>query len=216
MEFAVQDKMTALAITDHGNLFGALDFYTEAKEYGLKPIIGCELYIAPCDRTQKGTTGSGDDDLAPYSSMRSGLHHIVLLVQNMEGYLNLSRLVSTGFLDGFYYKPRVDRTALKQYSKGLISLSSCLKGEVTHAALMGDMDRARDMAKWYQECFENRFYLEMQYTGLPQNMIVNQRFQELSKDLNIPLVASADAHYLQRSDAFSQEVLMSISAGRTI
>lgn len=215
-EFAVSDKMEAMAITDHGNLFGALDFYTKARENGIKPILGCEVYIAPGNRMQRGTTTSGDEDLAPYSTQRSGLSHLVLLCKNEIGYLNLCKLVSSGYLEGFYYKPRIDKEILAAHSEGLIALSSCLKGEVTNYTLIGDMDRAREAALWYKTVFKDEFYLEMQNTGLPQNMIVNQRFMEMSKSLHIPLVATADAHYLKKEDAFSQEVLMAIQTGRTI
>lgn len=216
MEFAAADKMQAMAITDHGNMFGVLDFYTQAKEAGIKPILGCEVYIAPGNRTQKGTTGSGDDDVAPYAPMRSGLSHLVLLAMNDVGYLNLCKLVSSGFLEGFYYKPRIDKEILSQHAEGLIALSACLKGEVTNYALIGDMDRAKDAALWYKNIFQDRFYLEMQSTGLPQNMIVNQRFQELAKDLSIPLVATNDCHYLKREDAFSHDVLLHIQAGKIV
>lgn len=216
MEYAALDKMQAMAITDHGNMFGVLDFYSQAKEHGIKPIIGCEVYIAPQSRLQKGTTGSGDEDVAPYSSMRSGLSHLVLLAANDIGYLNLCKLVSSGFLEGFYYKPRIDKDILKEHSEGLIALSACLKGEVSNFALIGDMDRAKEAALWYKNVFQERFYLEMQSTGLPQNMIINQRFQELSKDLKIPLVASNDCHYLKKEDAFAHDVLLHIQTGRQV
>lgn len=216
MEYAAQDKMQSIAITDHGNMFGVLDFYLQAKEHGIKPILGCEVYIAPGSRLQKATTGSGDDDVAPYSTMRSGLMHLVLLASNEVGYANLCKLVSSGFLEGFYYKPRIDKEILAQHAEGLIALSSCLKGEVTNYALLGDMDRAKEAALWYKNIFQDRFYLEMQSTGLPQNMIVNQRFQELSKELSIPLVATNDCHYLKKEDAFSHDVLLHIQTGRQV
>ncbi len=215
-EFAVQDKMEAIALTDHGNLFGALDFYLKGKEAGVKPILGCEMYLAPGNRTQRGTTTSGDEEVAPYSTSRSGLSHLNLLCMNETGYLNLCKLISIGYLEGFYYKPRIDKEVLAQYSEGLIATSSCLKGEVTNLALLGDMDRAKEAAVFYRDLFKGRFYLEMQSTGLPQHMIVNQRFQELSKDLKIPLVATADCHYLKKEDAFSQEVLQAIQTGLQI
>lgn len=215
-EAAVQDKMEALALTDHGNMFGALDFYTKAKDHGIKPILGCEMYVAPGNRTQRGTTTSGDEEVAPYSTSRSGLSHLILLCMNAQGYHNLCKLVSIGYLEGFYYKPRIDKEVLAQYSEGLIATTACLKGEVTNLALLGDMDRAREAAVWYRDLFKGRFYLEMQSSGLPQNMMVNQRFQELSKTLGIPLVASADCHYLKKSDAFPQEVLLAIQTGRQL
>lgn len=216
MEYAAQDKMQSIAITDHGNMFGVLDFYSQAKDHGIKPIIGCEVYIAPGNRTQKGTTGSGDEDAAPYATMRSGLSHLVLLAMDDVGYLNLCKLVSSGFLEGFYYKPRIDKEILSQHADGLIALSACLKGEVTNYALIGDMDRAKEAALWYKGLFKDRFYLEMQSTGLPQNMIVNQRFQELAKDLSIPLVATNDCHYLKKEDAFPHDVLLHIQTGKQV
>lgn len=211
---AVDFKMTAVGLTDHGNMFGAVDFYLKAKKHGLKPILGCEVYVAPGGRLLRGNTGSGDDELAPYSVGRSGLQHLVLLVQNEVGYHNLCQLVSSGYLEGFYYKPRIDKELLAQHSEGLIATTACLKGEVTSAALIGDMDRAREAALWFKKVFPGRFYLEMQQNGLHQQMAVNARFQELAKDLELPLLATADCHYLKREDALSQEVLMAIQTGQ--
>jgi DNA polymerase-3 subunit alpha len=215
-EAASADKMEAVAITDHGNMFGALDFYSKAKEFGIKPILGCEVYLAPGSRLMRGTHTSGDEELAPYATARSGMSHLCLLAMNEIGYLNLCRLVSSGYLEGFYYKPRIDKEILAKHAEGLIATSACLKGEVTAQAVIGDMDRARESAKWYRDIFQGRFYLEMQQNGLPQQMMVNQRFQELSRELQIPLLATADCHYLKREDALSQEVLMAIQTGRTI
>ena len=213
---ASADKMAAVALTDHGNMFGALDFYLYGKKYGLKPIIGCEVYMAPGNRFLRGNNTSGDEEAAPYSTSRSGLNHLILLVQNEVGYQNLCRLVSSGYLEGFYYKPRIDRDILKEYSEGLIATSSCLKGEVSNLCLMGDMDRARDAAIFYRDLFKGNFYLELQQNGVPQQMLVNQRFQELSKDLGIPLIATADCHYLKKEDAFAQEVLLAIQTGKVM
>ena len=213
---ASNDKMNALALTDHGNMFGALDFYLAAKKYGLKPIIGCELYLAPGNRFMRGNNTSGDEEVAPYATSRSGMNHLILLVQNEIGYKNLCHLVSSGFLEGFYYKPRIDKDILKEYSEGLIATSACLKGEVSNLCLIGDMDRAKEAASFYRDIFKGNFYLELQQNGVPQQMLVNQRFQELSKDLGIPLIATADCHYLTQEEAFSQEVLLAIQTGRTL
>jgi DNA polymerase III subunit alpha len=213
---AAEDKMAAVAMTDHGNLFGAVDFYLKAKSHGIKPILGCEVYVAPQSRLMKATHGSGDEEVAPYSTARSGMSHLILLVQNEIGYLNLCKLVSSAFLEGFYYKPRIDKEILAAHSEGLIATSACLKGEVTNFCVLGDMDRAREAARWYQKIFPGRFYLEMQVNGVPQQMMVNQRFQELAKDLQIPLIATADCHYLTKEDAFAQEVLMAIQTGKTL
>lgn len=211
---ALDFKMTAVGLTDHGNMFGAVDFYLKAKKFGLKPILGCEVYVAPGGRLLRGNTGNGDDELAPYSTGRSGLQHLVLLVQNEIGYQNLCKLVSSGYLEGFYYKPRIDKELLAKHSEGLIATSACFKGEVTSAALIGDMDRAREAALWFKNVFPGRFYLEMQQNGLHQQMAVNQRFQELAEDLELPLLATADCHYLRKEDALSQEVLMAIQTGQ--
>ncbi len=216
VDAAAADGMTAVAMTDHGNLFGALDFYTKCKEKGIKPIIGCELYIAPGSRLLKSSFGGDDNELAPYHTSQSGMHHIVLLCQNEIGYRNLCELVSLAYLEGFYYRPRVDKELLAKFSEGLIATSACLKGEVAHQCLIGDMDRARAAAKWYQDVYKGNFYLEIQNNGLPQQMMVNQRFQELGKELGIGLIATADVHYLKREDAFNQEVLMSIQTGRNL
>jgi len=216
VKVASNDKMSALALTDHGNMFGALDFYLYAKKYGLKPIIGCEVYLAPGNRFLRGNNTSGDEEVAPYATSRSGMNHLILLVQNEVGYQNLCKLVSSGFLEGFYYKPRIDKDILKEHSEGLIATSACLKGEVSNLCLIGDMDRAREAATFYRDLFKGNFYLELQQNGVPQQMLVNQRFQELSKELGIPLIATADCHYLNKEDAFAQEVLLAIQTGRTL
>ncbi len=213
---ASNDKMAALALTDHGNMFGALDFYLYAKKYGLKPILGCEVYLAPGNRFLRGNNTSGDEEVAPYSTSRSGMNHLILLVQNEIGYQNLCKLVSSGFLEGFYYKPRIDKDILKEHCEGLIATSACLKGEVSNLCLLGDMDRAREAAIFYRNLFKGNFYLELQQNGIPQQMLVNQRFQELSKELGIPLIATADCHYLTQKEAFAQEVLLAIQTGRTL
>ncbi len=212
---AAEDKMQAVALTDHGNMFGVLDFYMKGKQYGIKPILGCEMYMAPASRLMKNT-GSGDDELAPYLPSKSGLSHLILLVQNEIGYRNLSKLVSLGYLEGFYYKPRIDKEILNQYSEGLIATSACMKGEIPNLCMLGDMDRARAAALDYKKIFGERFYLEIQNNGVPQQMMINQRLQELAKDLDIKLVATADVHYLKREDVFSHEVLMSIQSGNVM
>ncbi len=216
LQAAHDDKMEAVALTDHGNMFGALDFYLKAKEFGIKPILGCEMYVAPQSRLMKATHTSGDEELAPYSTARSGMSHLVLLVQNAQGYTNLCKLVSSGFLEGFYYKPRIDKEILARHTEGLIATSACLKGEVTNYCVLGDMDRAREAAKWYRDVFQGRFYFEVQQNGLPQQMMVNERFSELSRELGIPLIATADCHYLKKEQAPMQEVLMAIQTGRNL
>lgn len=213
---AAEDKMEAVAMTDHGNMFGAVDFFLQAKKFGIKPILGCEVYLAPGNRRQTGTHGTPDSEIAPYSSCRTGLHHLVLLCMNEAGYRNLCRLVSCGFFEGFYYKPRIDKEVLAEYHEGLIATSACLKGEIAHLCLTGDMDRARQMVQWYQKIFPDRFYLEIQQTGIPQQIVANQRIVALSKELGVPLIATADCHYLNREDAYSHEVVMAVQTGRTL
>jgi DNA polymerase III subunit alpha len=216
-EAASADKMEAVAITDHGNMFGVLDFYLKAKEHGIKPILGCEVYLAPGSRIQKsGTHGSDDGEVPPYAVGRTGLNHLILLAMNATGYQNLCHLVSIGYLEGFYYRPRIDKEVLQKYSEGLIATSACLKGEMASLCLMGDMDRAEQSLKWYQDVFQNRFYLELAQNGLPQQMMVNQRYQELASKLQVPLIATADCHYIKKQHAFSQEVLISIQTGKTL
>ena len=211
---AADDKMEAVAMTDHGNMFGAIEFYLTAKKFGIKPILGCEMYLVQGSRLQKGNHENPDKDVAPYDVPRSGLNHLGLLVQNEEGYLNLCKLVSSGYLEGFYYKPRIDKEILAKHTKGLIATSACLKGEVADLILRGQMDEARKSLQWYQEAFEGRYYLELQQSGVPQQMMVNQRYQELAEDLGVPLIATADCHYLDQKDAYAQDVLMAIQTGR--
>ncbi len=206
-------KMDAIALTDHGNMFGAVEFFTTAKNFGIKPIIGSELYIAPTSRFDKNIIKNPDSELAPYMTMRSGLSHLTVLCMNETGYKNLCKLVSTGFLEGFYYKPRIDKEILKEYNEGLIALSGCLKGEIPHLSWTGYMDKAREISKWYKSVFEDRFYFELQQNNVPQQLVVNQRLLELSEELNIPLVATSDCHYLEQSDAYFHEVLMAIQLG---
>ncbi|MEZ4749773.1 MAG: DNA polymerase III subunit alpha [Bdellovibrionota bacterium] len=213
---AAEDKMEAVAITDHGNMFGVLDFYHKAKEHGIQPILGCEVYLAPGSRNMKSAPFNANNEVAPYAVSRSGMHHLILLAMNELGYHNLCKIVSIGYLEGFYYRPRVDKEILERYAEGLIATSACLKGEVASQCLMGDMDRARRAAEWYYKVFRGRFYLELQNNGVPQQMVVNQRYQELAEDTGIPLLATADCHYLKKEDAFTQEVLMAIQTGQVI
>ena len=200
----VQAKgMKAVAVTDHGNMFGAVDFYKKAKEASLKPIIGLEAYVAGpkgrADRTEKIA------------------NHLILLAKNKEGYQNLRYLSSMGYLDGFYYHPRIDKQVLKEHSKGLIGLTACLGGEVTSAAFRGDMDHARRAASEYKEIFEpGHFFLEVQWNGMEEQNKANENLKQLSRDLDIPLAATADAHYIKKEDARAHELLMCIASGKTL
>lgn len=194
--------MDAIAITDHGVMFGVVDFYKACKSAGVKPIIGCEVYVAPRSRFDKEP---GIDN--KYS-------HLILLAKNETGYKNLSHLVSMGFTDGFYYKPRIDLELLEQYHEGLVCLSACLAGSVNKAILKDDMEEAKKVALWYKNLFGEDYYLEVQPNGLPEQVKANQKLIELSRELDIPLVATNDAHYLRKEDAYNHEVLLCIQTGK--
>ena len=194
--------MKAMAITDHGVMFGVVDFYKECKKVGIKPIIGCEVYVAPRTRFDKE---NGIDN--KYS-------HLILLAKNEEGYKNLTKLVSMGFTEGFYYKPRIDLEILEKYHEGLIALSACLAGSVNKAILKEDMQEAKKIALWHKNLFGEDYYLEIQPNGLPEQILVNQKLIELSKELKIPLVATNDAHYLKKEDAYVHEILLCIQTGK--
>ena len=198
--------MKSLALTDHGNMFGAIEFYQGAITHGIKPIIGCEIYVAPESRLKKEP-----------GKFKDLSYHLVLLVKNQEGYANLIRLVSLAHLEGFYYKPRVDKELLEKHNKGLIALSGCLKGEISSLLLDGKQDEAKAVAGWYTEIFdEGRFYLEVQDIGLEEQKIVNQGLVEFNQALGIPLVATNDCHYLRREDAAAHDVLLCIQTGKTL
>ena len=200
----VQAKgMSSVAVTDHGNMFGAIDFYKRAKAAGIKPILGLEAYVAGDkgreDRTEKVA------------------HHLILLAKDAEGYANLRYLSSTAYMDGFYYHPRIDKKVLAERSKGLFALTACLGGEVTSAAFRGDMDHARRAALEYKNIFEpDSFFLEVQSNGMPEQEKANENLKQLSRDIDVPLVATADAHYIKREDAKAHEILMSIASGKTL
>lgn len=193
-------SMPAIAITDHGNMFGALDFYRKAHDNGIKPIIGCELCIAPGSRFDKRTSTIGEST-----------GHLVLLVKNMQGYKNLMKLVSAAHIEGFCHHPRVDKELLRQCSEGLIALSACLHGEIASNIVKGNIDEARKSACEYRGIFgEDNFYLEIMENGIPDQKITNQGLIELSKELSIPLVATNNCHYLNADDAEAYKVLRRI------
>ena len=200
----VQAKgMNAVAVTDHGNMFGAIDFYKKAKEAGIKPILGLEAYVA-------GPKGREDKS-------EKVANHLILLAKDDEGYANLRYLSSTAYMQGFYYHPRIDKKVLKEHSKGLVGLTACLGGEVTSACFRGDMDHARRAALEYKEIFEpGNFFLEVQSNGMVEQEKANANLKELSKDTDIPLVATADAHYIKQEDAKAHELLMCIASGKTL
>jgi len=203
-EEAARRGMPAVAVTDHGNLFAAANFYQKATTHGVKPIIGCEVYVAPDNHKNRGAEAERSN-------------HLVLLCENDEGYRNLIQLVSTGFLDGFYYKPRVDHELLARHSKGLIALSACLRGEVADALMSEKYDQARTNAYRLRDIFgKGNFFLEVQDQGLEVETRINRDLVALSKETGIPLVATNDCHYLTKSDAHAQEVLMCIQTGKTM
>ena len=198
-------NMQAIAITDHGCMFGAIDFYKKAKAAGIKPIIGCEVYTA--------SRGLRDKD--PNYDKKYG--HLVLLAENMTGYKNLIKLVSTSYVEGFYYKPRVDIEELRQHSEGIIALSACLAGDVSNNILNRNYEKAKEFALLYRDIFgEDNFYLEIQNHHLPEQKEVNAGLVKLSKELGIPLVATNDLHYVNKEDAKIHDVLMCIQMGKTL
>jgi len=199
--------MGAVAITDHGNMFGAVEFYLKAMAKSIKPIIGSEIYVAiEGMNVKKAARGNID-----------GSNHLVLLVETNQGYRNLMKIVSTGYLEGFYYKPRVDKDFLREYSEGLIALSACIKGEVPQLIIQGHLDKAEHAAKEYVDIFgEGNFFLELQQHGIPEETTANEGLVEISRKTGIPLVATNDAHYLKAEHVDSHEVLLCISTGKTL
>ncbi|MCK6544373.1 DNA polymerase III subunit alpha [Myxococcota bacterium] len=192
--------MTACAVTEHGNLFGAIDFYKRAKEAGIKPILGVEAYVAKDrhDRTERKA------------------HHMVLLAKNAEGWKNLMFLVSMGYREGFYYKPRIDKQLLKERSKGLISLTACLGGEVANNCLHGNLDAARNAVREFKDIFEpGQFFIELQENGLKEQKLANDHMKQLARDEAVPLIATNDCHYKMREDAKAHDVLMAIQYGKS-
>ncbi len=195
----------SLAITDHGVMYGAIEFYKYAKQKGIKPIIGCEVYVSPRSRFDK------------QKGIDSNYSHIVLLCKNEEGYKNLIKLVSLGFTEGFYSKPRVDRESLKKYSNGLIALSACLAGEIPKQILNGEYEKAKETALWYKNVFgEGNYYLEIQDHGIREQKIVNPKIIKLSNETDIPLVVTNDVHYIESDDYKMHKVLLCVQTGSNI
>ncbi|MDD9304424.1 MAG: DNA polymerase III subunit alpha [Desulfobacter sp.] len=196
--------MDAVSMTDHGTMFGVAEFYEKATKAGIKPVLGCEVYVAPRslnDRTQMD---------------HKGLRHLVLLAKNRTGYTNLCKLVSVAQLQGFYYKPRIDKELLAEYSEGIIGLSACLKGDIPQAILANDMDKADQLAEFYQKTLgEDNFFLEVQENGMDIQHTVNQGLLDISQRLSIPMVATNDCHYLSKGDAKAHEILLCIQTGDT-
>ena len=194
--------MDAMAITDHGVMYGAIDFYKACKKEGVKPIIGCEVYVAPRSRFDKEP------------NVDNKYNHLILLAKNNQGYKNLSKLVSLGFTEGYYYKPRIDLEILEKYSEGLICLSACLAGSVNQALLNGNNEKAEEIALWHKKVFGEDYYIEIQNNGIKEQVLANQKLVALARKLDIPLVATNDAHYLKKEDAYNHEVLLCIQTGK--
>ena len=194
--------MKAMAITDHGVMYGAIDFYKACKKEGIKPIIGCEVYVAPRSRLNKEP------------NIDNRYNHLILLAKNQQGYQNLSKLVSIGFTEGYYYKPRIDLEVLEKYHEGLICLSACLAGAVNQALLNGQNEKAEEIAIWHKKVFGEDYYIEIQNNGIKEQVLANQKLVQLARKLDIPLVATNDAHYLKREDAYNHEILLCIQTGK--
>jgi DNA polymerase-3 subunit alpha len=205
-DLAKKYRMNALALTDHGNMFGAIEFYQMAIKHGIKPIVGCEVYVAPGSRFEKKTAEGTE-----------GAFHLTLLVKNRTGYFNLIKLVSLAYLEGFYYKPRVDKELLMKYQEGLICLSGCLKGEIASLVGRGEMKKALQAAEEYRKIFDDRrFFIELMKNGVEKQDPVNERLIEVGRELFLPVVATNDCHYLHREDARAHEVLLCIQTGKTL
>jgi DNA polymerase III subunit alpha len=205
LDRAAQLKMPAVAVTEHGNMFSAVTFHDEARKRGIKPILGCEVYVAPGARTDRsGTPGET-------------ANHLVLLAETNEGFHNLIKLVSSGYTEGFYYKPRIDKALLSAHAKGLIGLSSCLKGEVATGLRTDQARKALEAAATYRDLLgPGNFFLEMQNQGLPEQQIVNAGLLPIARDLEMPLICTNDVHYLQQSDQHPHDVLLCIGTGKSV
>lgn len=202
---AKERGQNAIAITDHGNLFGAVDFYKTAKKHGVKPVIGCEVYVASRSRFDK------------VHGVDSNRHHLVLLCKNETGYKNLIKLVSSAWVDGFYTKPRIDRELLVKHHEGLIALSACLAGEIPKYIANGEYLKAKETALWYSGLFgKDNYYLEIQNHGIPEQIIVNEGLARLSEETEIPLVATNDVHYVNKEDSYIQKILICIATNHTV
>jgi len=209
-------NMPAVACTDHGNMFGAIDFYTKAIKAGVKPLVGSEIYFTPGSRfdrrvAKKSATISSQDEM----ESRHQIHHLVLICKNLTGYKNLCQLLSKAYLEGFYYKPRADYELLREHSEGLIATSACLKGEVAYNIFTNQDEKAIGAIDNLKEIYGEDFYLEIQENGLAEQVKVNKKIIQFAKEKDIPLVATCDSHYVNREDARAQEVLLCIQTGKT-
>jgi len=199
-----KSKMKSCALTDHGNMYGTYKFQKAMKAEGLKPILGAEIYIAPRDMEKKEF------------GIDNEYFHLVVLAKNLKGYQNLMKIVSKAHMEGFYYKPRIDIETLSKYTEGIIALSACLAGPISRPILNNDFPGALEQAKKYKELFKDNFYIEVQRNGMEEQEVVNEGLIKIADELNLPLVATCDAHYLEKEDAEIQEILWCISDGHTI
>jgi len=203
---AYENKMPAVALTDHGNIFGAVSFFRQAKEKGVKPILGCEVYVAPKSRFNKKAGAKGPKHF-----------HLILLVKNEKGYENLCQLITKSYLEGFYYRPRIDKELLAHHSEGLVALSGCLKGEIANYLSLGLEDKAQEVALEYASLFSKEdFYIEIQDHGMEEQKEINPLLIRLSQKLKLPLVATNDVHYLSKDDAESHDILLCIQTNRKV
>ncbi len=198
--------MPSVAITDHGNMFGAVQFHEACRKRGVRPIIGCEVYVAQGSRFEKDASTGGFE----------GINHLILLAMNAQGYRNLVQLVSRGYLEGFYYKPRIDWELLEQYHEGLLATSGCLSGAIPRAIAEGRQERAWELVERYSRLFRDRFYLELQRHGIPDQERVNRELLAMHRDLRLPLLATNDCHYLHKGDAHAHEALLCVQTGKTL
>jgi DNA polymerase-3 subunit alpha len=198
-------NMDSLAITDHGSMYGVVEFYKQAKKEGIKPILGFEAYISPRRLTDKDPQKDKNQ------------YHLVLLAEDMEGWQNIIKLCSIGFVDGYYYKPRIDHETLKKYSRGIIALSACLAGEIQAFLLENNYDEALRRAFLYKDIFgENNFFLELQDHGMEEQKTVNESLFKISRETGLRLVATNDVHYINKEDAYFHDVLLCIQTQKTI
>lgn len=206
---------SAIAITDHGGMYGVIDFYEAAAREKIKPIIGCEVYVAPKSRLDK--TAGVKDNSAGGGPARGGPYHLILLAENNEGYRNLMHLVTLSYMEGFYYRPRVDKELLRRYSSGLVALSGCLKGEISQALLNGGTEKAKKLASEYENIFgKGNFFIEVQDQKMEEQKELNENLVKIARDLEIPIVATNDVHYIKKEESTAQDVLLCIQTGSVL
>ena len=206
VKHAVVNNMPAIAITDHGNMFGCAQMFLEAQKAGIKPILGMEAYVAPGSRFEKNASG-----------MRNAYYHLLLFAKDDDGLQNLMRLSSFGYTDGFYYKPRIDKELLRQYGKGLIGSSACMKGEIPQAILKGKIDKCKLLIDEYKSFFDKGdFYLELMDHFIPEQKIINEELIKISREMGLPLIATNDAHYCTKNDAYAHDVLLCVQTGSVL